>query len=357
MSSQQLSAFIKKEWLLVLSVAGLGITSILARRLPVYSRSDFDILYILLVLFVVTTGLQRHGVLGRIARRMEQGRWIPVKLTLLTFFFAMVVTNDVALMAIVPLTILLHVPNRDWLVIIEALAANAGSALSPFGNPQNLFIYWHYDIPFTDFVTTIAPFSLVFLGLLMLGAGAIKAGAQGTRTEASSPSSLGPAAWFYIAALFIFALAILRVLPLMIGVAVLVFAILADRESLRIDYALLLTFACFFGFTDNLQVMLNNVLAHPHHVFLMSALLSQILSNVPTALLLADFTPHWSSLLWGVSVGGFGSLVGSLANLIAYRIYLRSAQADAWSFTLKFHTASYAAFFVGIFLYCVLFIL
>ncbi len=355
MSKRQLSAFLRREWLLALSAAGLGVTTILARRLPVYTRSDFEILYILLVLFIITMGLQRHRVLARIASRMERGRWIPIKLALVTFFFAMAVTNDVALIAIVPLTILLNVPNKEWLVIIEALAANAGSALSPFGNPQNLFIYWHYNIPFADFVTVIAPFSLFFLALLALGAGVVKA--RGTSLPTSRPAPLRPTAWFYVAALFIFALAILRLIPLTSGVVVILFVIIADRDSLRIDYALLLTFACFFGFTDNLQSLLGNYLAHPHHVFLLAAFLSQIISNVPAALLLADFTSNWQSLLWGVSVGGFGSLVGSLANLIAYRIYVRSEGADARSFTFKFHAASYAAFFIGIFLYFIIHIL
>ena len=352
MSRQQVSAFARDEWLLVLSAAGLALTSLITWRLPSYSLSDFEILYILFVLFVITTGLQQHDVLARIARKVEQGNLISVKLVLATFFFAMVVTNDVALMALVPLTILLNIPHKAWLVIAEALAANAGSALSPFGNPQNLFIYWHYDIPFADFITTIIPFSLVFLILLVIGALAIRA--RGNPLATSKQNALSRSAWFYIFALFIFALAVLRVLPLAIGGAVILYAIILDRNSLRVDYALLLTFACFFGFTDNLQVLLESYLAHPHHVFLLAAFLSQIISNVPAALLLADFTDHWQALLWGVSVGGFGSLVGSLANLIAYRIYVRSYRDDARSFTIRFHVVSYAAFFIGIFLYFIL---
>ena len=351
-SRQKLTGLIQEEWLLVSSAFGLVATSLIVRRLPSYSPSDFEILYILLILFLITTGLQRHGVLRRIARRVESGGFISIKLVLATFFFAMVVTNDVALMALVPLTILLNIPHKAWLVIAEALAANAGSALSPFGNPQNLFIYWHYDIPFADFITTILPFSLVFLALLVLGAMMIRA--RGNPLATSKPNALSRSAWFYIFALFIFALAVLRVLPLAIGAVVILYAIILDRDSLRVDYALLLTFACFFGFTDNLQVLLESRLAHPHHVFLLAAFLSQIISNVPAALLLADFTDHWQALLWGVSVGGFGSLVGSLANLIAYRIYVRSYRDDARSFTIRFHVVSYAAFFIGILLYFIL---
>ncbi len=343
--------FAKKEWLLILSTLGVFLTSIYLRRLPSYSISDTEILYILLVLFIITTGLQRHNVLDAIARQLEQGRFIPTKLVLATFFFSMLVTNDVALLAIVPLTMLLRIERKDWLVILEILAANAGSALSPFGNPQNLFIYWFYQIPFGDFLSEIAPFALTFLLLLTIATFIINSKENHPPTR-SSPKLSAPA-YFYLGALLLFALAILRVLPILIGGAIIFYALLADRKSLQIDYALLLTFGFFFGFSDNLRVLLAGALAHPRHIFLLSAILSQIISNVPTALLLADFTVHWQPLLWGVSVGGFGSLLGSLANLIAYRIYVRQEKQKSLQFTVKFHLASYAAFFVGIFLYSV----
>ena len=350
MNSNWLQTLVRDEKLLLISISGLLATSIIARRLPIYTASDFEILYILLVLFVITTGLQQHGVLQYIASKIEKGNFVSIKLVLATFFFAMIVTNDVALLAIVPLTILLNIPRKEWLIILETLSANAGSALSPFGNPQNLFIYWHYHIHFSKFIITIAPFTLAFLLLLLTGAAIIRArGLPATTTDGTK--ALSSRAWFYVLALIIFALAILRLLPLALGGLVLLFALFIDRTSLRIDYALLLTFICFFGLTDNLQSLLASHLTHPHHVFLLAALLSQIISNVPAALLLADFTPHWQSLLWGVSVGGFGSLVGSLANLIAYRIYVRSEPANTRSFIIKFHAASYAAFFIGILIY------
>ena len=350
--SRTWKTFAQKEWLLILSALGVVSTSLFLRRLPSYSISDAEILYILFVLFVVTTGLQRHAILENIACRLERGRFIPTKLMLATFFFSMVVTNDVALLAIVPLTMLLHTKRKDWLVIAEILAANAGSAISPFGNPQNLFIYWFYQISFGDFLAEIAPFSLVFLVLLTVATAIINTNEQPASVRL--PRKLSAMAYFYLAALIIFALAILRILPLAAGGVIILFVLLADRKSVRVDYALLITFGCFFGFSDNLRVMLTNILTHPQHVFLLSALLSQIISNVPTALLLADFTPHWQPLLWGVSVGGFGSLMGSLANLIAYRIYVRQARQQAFRFTVKFHSASYAAFLTGIFLYFII---
>jgi len=341
--------FVKEEWLLVIAALGLLLTSLYLRRWPAYSRSDLEVLYILWMLFIITTGLQRHGVLDRFAARIERGRWLAAKLVVVTFLFSMLVTNDVALLTIVPLTMLLHVEGKAWLVILEALAANAGSALSPFGNPQNLFIYWHYGIPFPDFVREIAPFSIVFLVFLSLGALAFRE--KGQPTPAGELRPLSPSAYFYLGALALFTLVILRVLPLYAGLAIVAYVLFLDRGSLRVDYALLATFACFFGFTDNLRTLLTGVLAHPHHTFLLAALLSQLISNVPAALLLADFAEHWRSLLWGVSVGGFGNLIASLANLIAYRLYVRQERQGARGFLIRFHIVGYLAFLVGAILY------
>ncbi len=345
--------FVTEEWLLSVSFLGLLSTSVYLRRVPVYDASDFRTLYTLFILFAITSGLQYHHVLDNIAARLEDGNFLPLKLLLATFVFSMVVTNDVALLAIVPITLSLHVADKEWLVILEALAANAGSALSPFGNPQNLFLYWHYDIPFRQFLTAIAPFSLAYLILL---SGAALALSRRTNREqppprASERKALSAAAYFYLGALAVFILVVVQVLPLALGALILLAILLVERGKVRADYLLLLTFVLFFGFTDNLKIILEVALRHPHHVFLLSTLLSQGISNVPAALLMADFTHHWQALLWGVSVGGFGSLIGSLANLIAYRLYRNHEGGAANNFLLKFHMASYAAFFAGWFLY------
>ncbi len=352
MSRTQMIAYARDEWLLIMAAIGLGSTSLWLQRTPTYTRSDFEILYILLVLFIITKGLQEHHVLENIARRIEHGKRLAVKLVLLTFFFSMVVTNDVALLSIVPLTLLLRIENKLWLVILEALAANAGSAFSPFGNPQNLFIYWYYHVPASDFITTILPFSLFFLIALLIAAAWLRIPESQSAPRKALP--LSSISYFYLIALAIFALSILRILPLSLGGIVLLFALMVDRGSLRVDYSLLLTFFCFFGFTDNLSTLLSTFVIHPHHIFLLSASLSQVISNVPAALLVADFTPHWQPLLWGVSVGGFGTLVGSLANLIAYRVYVRTEKDQTRAFLGRFHVASFSAFFLGLGLYYLL---
>jgi Na+/H+ antiporter NhaD/arsenite permease-like protein len=129
-----------------------------------------------------------------------------------------------------------------------------------------------------------------------------------------------------------------------------------DFKSFGIDYALLLTLFCFFGLADNIKSMFAIFDFHrSEHVFLLSALISQITSNVPAALLIAKFTTHWKALIWGTNVGGFGSLIGSLANLIAYKFYITDTKTNRLAiFTTKFILWNYIAFFIGIGLYFIL---
>ncbi|HFD81595.1 MAG TPA: hypothetical protein ENK05_14575 [Gammaproteobacteria bacterium] len=339
--------FLLREWLFLGSVAGLVLTSIYRGRIPSYSIGDAEVVFVLGTLFIAVKGLERSGLLAWLSARIEKGRFLALKLVATTFFLSMLVTNDVALVALVPLTLALDVRRRDLLVILEALAANAGSALTPFGNPQNLFIYWFYGLDPAEFIATIAPFSLLFLVLFVLFALWIRVPAVAVSSR--SPVLAGRRALVYGGLLLTVILTVLRLLPVETGLVVLVYALLFDRGSLRIDYALLFTLVCFFGITDNLKSLLEASLAHSGHIFLFSALSSQLISNVPAALLFADFTDQWRALLWGTSVGGFGGLLGSLANLIAYKLYTASeSTGDSAAFTAKFMLFSYVAFFIGI---------
>ena len=347
---------IKDEWLFILAFFGMLSTSLYLHRFPLLTRTDVELLYVLFLLFIATSGLEQHGTIAMLADKLQAGRFIAIKMVGGTFFFSMLVTNDVALTALIPLTLLLQLENTEWLVILEILAANAGSALSPFGNPQNLFIYWYYQVPFGEFLKTIGVFSATFFVLLIFAAFLLDRREKSEFIQAKRGFRLSKSDFIYVCILIFAVLIVLRVLPLSGGLFIILYVLLFDRKSLKIDYVLLATFACFFGFTDNLEILLSGVLAHPHHVFLLSALLSQIISNVPTTLLLANFTTHWRALLWGVSTGGFGSLVASLANLIAYRIYVKAEKQKALSFTLKFHALSYGAFFIALTLYAILYI-
>ncbi len=343
---EQAIRFLLKEWLLTTAAAGLFFTSLHLKRLPLYSRHDFEVLFILFTLFVVINGLEKSGLFATLAAKLSNGRYPAVRLIIGIFFLSMFVTNDVALLVGVPLALRLNCRRPHLLVIFLALSANSGSALTPFGNPQNLFIYWFYHLHPWQFVEAIAPFSLV-TGFLIAVVGFSLFPATSARQKIPR---FYRSAWLYLAALIMIILTILKISPLWTGVFLLAVMVFYDRKAFHVDYVLLLTFACFFGFTDNLVAMLEFRLTNPDTVFLASAISSQFISNVPAALLYSDFTVHWHALLWGVSVGGFGNLVGSLANLIAYRLYIKENSCQK-KFLLSFHLWGYLFFAIGIALF------
>ncbi|RLC31054.1 MAG: hypothetical protein DRH32_04825 [Deltaproteobacteria bacterium] len=342
--------FILKQWLLLLSASGLVFTSVYLNQIPSWSITELKVLFILFAFFVAVKGVENSGLMLRISRRLEMGGFIPLKLVLATFFSSMFLTNDAALIVIVPLTLSLRTKRKDIIVILEALAANAGSALTPFGNPQNLFIYWIYKLDPEKFILTIAPFSFVFMVLLIIFSIMIRSGKE--QKSARSTGRVRYFSYIYLSLLVIVILSALHVLPASAGIVVVIYALLMDRKSLRIDYSLLLCFFCFLGLATNIKTLLAPAIESSGHVFLLSSMTSQVMSNVPTALLFARFTTQWKALLWGVSVGGFGSLFGSFANLIAYKLYLDHEDTDnSMQFTIQFLLFGYLAFFIGIGLY------
>lgn len=353
-SRRLLVDFVLKEWLLIAAAVSLLLTSVYTWHIPTYSVREMQVLFILFVLFIAVNGLQRSGLILRISQLIETGKAIPLKLVLMTFFLSMLVTNDIALIVIVPLTLLLNINRKDILVILEALAANAGSALTPLGNPQNLFIYWFYDLEPVSFMMTIAPFSLIFLLILAIATIFIKP--KTAEKNPAAPLAVKKSAYLYGIFLLLVLLTVLHVLPVLTGLAGIFLVLLFDRKTLRIDYALLFTFFFFFGLAENMKLLLEYEITHYGHVFLFSALLSQLISNVPATLLFAKFTTHWEALLWGVNTGGFGSLFGSLANLIAYKIYIsHESTNNPAMFTAKFLIMGYAAFFLSTGLYFMLY--
>ena len=342
--------FVLKEWLLIATASGFALTSIYLQHLPVYSVQEFQVLFFLFALFVTVKGLERSGLILGISQAIRGGRALPLTLVLTTFFLSMVITNDVTLVVIVPLTLTLNIKRMDILVILEALAANAGSALTPFGNPQNLFIYWFYQLSPVEFIKTIAPLSLLFLILLAIASLAV--GTSHPIMPRRRAEVHGRSPYIYVALFCIVILTILRVIPFYANLLVVLYVVLFDRRNLKVDYSLLITFFLLFGLAGNMQVLLAAELRKPEHIFLLSASASQVMSNVTATLLFAKFTAQWKALLWGSSVGGFGSLIGSMANLIAYRIYVsHEGTAQEGRFIVKFLTFGYLAFLIGIVLY------
>jgi len=335
-----------REWPLAFSLVGLVGSCLLLGRIPRYNSTDLKVVYTLFVFLVLIKGLENSGCLRFLAAKAERGKHLSVKLILLTSVLAMFVTNDVAVITVVPLTLSLNVEHRERLIILQILAANAASALTPFGNPQNIFIYYYYHLHPWQFVRVILPLVVGTISVVLL------LSLKDAQVDPAAPEAPRPSqeAYIYAGVFGVFVLAVLHIVPLTLGLLPVAYAILFDRQCMRIDCGLLATFLAFFGFTDNLMHALKISLDSAAQVFLASALTSQVVSNVPSALLFADFTRNWHALLWGVSVGGFGNLIGSLAGVIAYRLYAARYGRSA-GFLLKFHIYGYAFFALGIVLY------
>jgi len=316
---KRLLTFLVKEWFLLLALLGFAVSLFITRRAPHFEESDFRVVFVLFVFLLVAAGLEKTNFLRFLAERIERGRFVELKMVLTTFFLAAVITNDVALITVVPLTLKLRGVDKAKLVALETLAANGGSMLTPVGNPQNIFIYHHYGVNLPDFFETVLPYGVLFLFLLILftpkRGGPVQTPVQTKRVDWRNAAA-------FLIFFFLFIPAALRLLPLWVGLAPVLYALFFFRRALAgVDYFLLLTFLVFFAFTDEVSSLINIHLKGDIEVFVSSALLSQLISNVPAALLLADFTELWKPLLIGVNVGGFGTPVASLANLIAYKLY------------------------------------
>ncbi len=306
--------WIARERMMFISVSALLISSLLLRRIPSYSLSDLKTVYFLFLLFTTTRSLERSEFFDSIAFKLRGRRAHGIVFA--SAFLSALVTNDVSLFITVPITLSLDIPSGDKekLVILEAIVANGFSALTPFGNPQNIFIHVHYSLKFLRITETIYPLPIAVLLLALLLSGRIRIGLE------SAKYNLSKGWWVDLISLIIVALAVIDLVPDFLTVVSL--AIVLRRPSVLkgIDYPLLITFLAFFGFTDNLKSFLN-VSISGKTVFLSTVALSQLISNVPATLIMADFTSDWKGILWGSNVGGFGTLVASLANLIAYRMY------------------------------------
>lgn len=341
---------------------------------------DLRTIGMLFSLMTIMAGLSRLGVFRIACRHLLSAvrgpRRLALALTLLAFFSSMLITNDVALVTFVPFALLalrtLDSPRHAcFTVVMMTIAANLGSMLTPIGNPQNLYLYSTSHMALTDFLLLMLPYAAAALVLLVgaiaffgripehakgKAARSVDAGNPASSSEdgsADSPATCGEAdnaasatdanetpqlasdaddpapsplrvlPW---AALFVLALlSVAHILPYQAIVAVtIVVALAADRRALlHVDYALLFTFIAFFVFVGNVGriEVVNAALAQliDGHELAVSVIASQVLSNVPAAILLSGFTSNFAALIVGTNLGGLGTLIASMASLISYK--------------------------------------
>lgn len=359
----------------VLTIAALAALASMAAvpPSPAYaSYVDVRVLGLLFCLMLCVAGLQRANVFAFVAHRFLSGnrptRLVSLTLVLLCFFSSMLVTNDVALIALVPFALFLfrvtNQPDRIALVVVlQTLAANLGSMVTPIGNPQNLFLFTHFQTSLPAFMLVVAPYAALSLVLLIACTlGLSKPGRMEAQLDpAASRVNARPATAF--AALFVVAaLTVAGVVALLPAVAVIALgAAVFDRGAFaKVDYFLLLTFVCFFVFSGNLanleplQRALGGLMQQAP--FATSLLASQVISNVPAAVLLTPFTAtaDWPQLMLGVDVGGLGTPVASLASLISLELYRRAGVGSTGKFLLIFALLNAAFLAANVALYALI---
>ena len=223
----------------------------------------------------------------------------------------------------------------------------------PHSTPQNLFIYIHYHLNPQEFITAIVPFcfALFSFALAPIPFLRVRASLDGLHLP-----KIRRKGWVYLGFFLLAVAVIFDLFPLYTLILIPLYALVMDKDAfMRVDYYLLAVFFLFFGISDNLSFTLRLYFEHPSHLFLDAVGLSQIISNVPAAIVLADFTQNWRALLWGVSVGGYGMLWGSLASLISYRLLAKAYPAAKWCYLLLFSLLNFAALFLGIALFYLIF--
>lgn len=299
-------------------------------------------------LLALTKGVELSGYLPRLAQRlvaaMPTERRLAVFLVTATALLATVLTNDVALFVMVPLTLTLKnsgVPLTR-LIVFEALAANAGSVLTPIGNPQNLFLWQLANVPFEHFVLAMLPLAAVLMAPLLLMTLVAFSGKPVQLTVRQAPDRTDRLMLMLSLGLYIPFLLVTDLRHPYLALLTLAPLLLARRELLaRLDWALLLVFVLMFvdlrllSQLDVVQAWIKSFdLAQLPRLYLAGIAASQVVSNVPAAILLAEYSRDWRVIAYAVNVGGFGLMIGSLANIIALRM---APDRRAW---ITFHAYS-----------------
>ena len=343
--------FVKKEPVLIISALLALVSSFFVPPDREYlGYFDLRTLALLYCLMVVVAGLRQAGLFAHLAHKLCEKagslRSMGILLVLLCFFSSMLITNDVALLTFVPFAVvvlgLAH--QKDSLiriVVLQTVAANLGSMLTPVGNPQNLYLYSRYDMTLGRFLGLTFPVWLLSLILLLLCCLSL------SRKPLSvflgeEPGLEKKQLWLYLGLFVLCLLVVVRLIawPVMLGLLLLVLLILDRKRLLQADFLLLLTFCAFFVFAGNLaripavDTLLRRLLGGRE--YLTALLTSQVISNVPAALLLSGFTDQAEALLLGVDIGGLGTPIASLASLISLKLYSHSDHAHPGRFLLEF---------------------
>ena len=353
---KQIKEFIAKETVLcVAAVCAIATMFFVPPDREYFHYIDFRVLCLLLCLMAVVAGLKAVGTFQwltyQLLHRINSGRALGITLVLLPFFSSMFVTNDVALIIFIPFTLMLleELGCRESIIpvtVFQTIAANLGSMATPVGNPQNLYLYAFYDMSIGDFFSVTLPLTAV--SFVALSVASIPLLPKQLPQQSIAPAKIGSTKQLmvYLSLFLLCLLTVFRVIPYPVTTVITVAALFViDRKLLKeIDYMLLLTFVCFFTVSENLG-RIDEIRSFLQQLLQSSTLLtavgtSQVISNVPAAVVLSGFTDQWNQMLAGVNIGGLGTPIASLASLITIKFYMRWPNANIARFLGYFTVAN-----------------
>ena len=335
-------SFVRKNAVLVIAVFAALVTCFIVPPDALYAGYfDFKTLTCLFCVLAVVCALKNvrffYIIAQKIVEKFKNARLCVIALVYITFIGSMFIANDMALLTFLPLgyLILTTTGKEKYMAvtfILQNIAANLGGMLTPFGNPQNLYLYTKFSIPTDEFMLIMLPPFLLAITLITLCCFIVRPEPLEFRGETYKIDRKRTP--FYLVLFALSIIIVFRLIPYYIGLVVITLCLLfADRRALKdVDYGLLGTFAAFFVFSGNMaripavREFFSFLLEKNTMIF--SILSCQVISNVPSAVLLSQFTENYRELLLGVNIGGAGTLIASLASLITFREYIKSNPSE-----------------------------
>ena len=348
---QGILTFAKKNVVMMIALAAAVVTSVIVPPDAEYlTYFDFKTLTCLFCVLAVVCALKNMRFFYMLAHKVVElfktARLSVLALVYITFIGSMLIANDMALLTFLPLGYLvLSATGKEkymaFTFIMQNIAANLGGMLTPFGNPQNLYLYTKYNIPTGEFMAIMAPPFIIAIVMITLCCFIFVKSEPLEIAEEEIKLDLKKTVLYLV--LFALSIAIVfRGIPYLIGLFVIPAVLLVtDRKALKmVDYPLLLTFVFFFVFAGNMARIdaVRDVFSAllDKSTLLVSVLSCQVISNVPSSILLSQFTGNYAELLVGVNIGGAGTLIASLASLITFREYLSHNPGKSGSYIVKF---------------------
>lgn len=352
--------FIKKETVLVVSFFAAFISALFVIPDKEYlTYIDLKVIATLFCLMVAVEGFNECGLLKissqKLISKMDNTKQTAFVLILLCFFSSLFITNDVALLTFVPVTIKIFEGYDEKYIIktvvMETVSANLGSCATPVGNPQNLYLFSHYEMQIKTFFQIILPVAALGLLLIMLiSFFTFKKDAVRQYNEAFNVDKKKSILFSLLFLICILSVARVIDYRICLVTTIILVSVFSRKVLKNVDYALLATFVCFFVFVGNIGRIdiVNSIIKSfiNGREYLTSIFISQFISNVPAAVMLSNFTGDVVSLLKGTNIGGLGTIVASLASLISYKIYSKRAKAQKGKYLLYFSLVNFSMLFV-----------